>query len=165
LSTIKRLASEEVYRPHTHGKLEGLVSDDVLATLDPERLYGIAWSGQRRTKYKPGRGKRRVAEWAPREEWTPIPVDLSGSGLDRAVADRARAAVANNKKPSKVGDRFWELSGGLLRCGDCGRAMHGYRRKGRAVTTSITTAVGRRPPSRCAPTAGDTMQSISNIRR
>jgi hypothetical protein len=68
-------------------------------------------------------------EWAPCEEWTPIPVDLSGSGLDRAVADRARAAVANNKKPSKVGDRFWELSGGLLRCGDCGRAMHGYRRK------------------------------------
>jgi site-specific DNA recombinase len=60
------------------------------------------------------------------------PIDLTGSGLERAVVDRARAGVANNKKPSNAGDRFWDLSGGLLRCGDCGRAMHTYRRRRRS---------------------------------
>jgi hypothetical protein len=28
-----------------------------------------------------------------------------------------------------VGDRFWELSGGILKCGECGRNMIAYRRR------------------------------------
>jgi hypothetical protein len=35
--------------------------------------------------------------------------------------------IANNKAPSKVGDRVWELSGSLI-CHECGRRMIGYRR-------------------------------------
>jgi Recombinase zinc beta ribbon domain len=41
----------------------------------------------------------------------------------------ARRNVASNRKLSKVGDRFWELSGGLLWCGDCGRSMLPFSRR------------------------------------
>lgn len=56
-----------------------------------------------------------------------MPVDLDGSGLDRGTVDRARDAIKDNVSPSKVGDRFWELSG-VLKCAECGRNMIAYRR-------------------------------------
>ena len=52
--------------------------------------------------------------------------------------DRARDALRDNEKCSSAGRRFWELSGGIFRCADCGRALvavttlkgsKGYRRR------------------------------------
>jgi hypothetical protein len=63
----------------------------------------------------------------PREEWKALPIDLTGSGLDRATVDRARDTIKDNKPASKVGDRSWELSG-ILNCAECGRNMIAYRR-------------------------------------
>lgn len=151
-TTIKNIALEDVYRPHGCNELEGIVSADVLAGLDPEKPYGIYWFGKRRTSYKPGRGKSRVVEMTPRESWIAVPVDLTGSGLDRVVVDRARAAVKDNRSPSKVGDRLWELSG-VLFCGECGRRMISYRRAKKS---------GYNNYYRCRP--GSTVAECSNRR-
>jgi site-specific DNA recombinase len=130
--TVRNIAKEDAYRPHSREELEAFVADGrmrpaVLASLDPERDYGIAWYGRVRAR-KISNGKS-VREPAPEESWVAVPVDLSGSGLDRGVVDRARLNVESNKMPSKVGDRFWELSGGLLRCADCGRSMIAFARR------------------------------------
>ena len=37
--------------------------------------------------------------------------------------DAARTTIAGYRSPSKLGGRFWELSGALMRCGVCKRAM------------------------------------------
>lgn len=57
----------------------------------------------------------------PRESWVPIPVP--NSCIPREWVNRARASIEHNHPPSSAGLRFWELSGGILRCGSCGRAM------------------------------------------
>jgi Recombinase zinc beta ribbon domain len=48
--------------------------------------------------------------------------------VPREHLEAARRAVANNRRPSGAGDRFWELSGGVLFCGGCGRRMSPDRR-------------------------------------
>lgn len=37
--------------------------------------------------------------------------------------EAAREALAKNRRPANAGRRFWDLSGGILRCSECGRAM------------------------------------------
>ena len=37
--------------------------------------------------------------------------------------------MKDNRRPSRAGNRFWELSGGLLRCGACGRSMASTRKR------------------------------------
>ena len=54
---------------------------------------------------------------------------MPGSGVPREWVDAAREAT-RNRRPSSAGRRFWELSGGILRCGGCGYAM---------MTTSISS--------------------------
>ena len=49
----------------------------------------------------------------------PVP----NSGISRETVEAARHIVANNRPCSSNGDRFWELSGGVLRCSECGRRM------------------------------------------
>jgi hypothetical protein len=49
--------------------------------------------------------------------------------VPRELLEAARRVVANNRKPSSAGDRFWELSGGVLICGGCGRRMAPDRRR------------------------------------
>ena len=65
--------------------------------------------------------KRYSSHKKPREEWIAVPVP--DSGVPREIVDAARAAVEGNRVPSSAGDRFWQLSGGLARCGSCGRHM------------------------------------------
>lgn len=43
--------------------------------------------------------------------------------LPRELVDAARARVSGNARTSSSGTRFWELSGGLVGCGLCGRRM------------------------------------------
>jgi len=50
-------------------------------------------------------------------------VPVPGSGIPREWVKAARTAIAGCRSSSKVGGRFWELSGALMRCGVCERAM------------------------------------------
>lgn len=113
--TVRTIAKEDAYRPHAREELEALVADGrlspgVLASLDPDREYGIAWHG--RVKARKVSNGKLVREPAPEETWIAVPVDLSDSGLNRDIVDHARRNLMGNRVPSKVDDRFWELSGG-----------------------------------------------------
>jgi hypothetical protein len=100
------------------------------ARLDPHGLYGIWWFNRRRTTTTQvavagpeGREYRKKSSVAYKErnEWIAVPV--CGSGIPLEWVDAARTAVAGYRSPSKLGGRFWELSGALMRCGVCKRAM------------------------------------------
>ena len=131
---------DDVYRPHTYGEVEALVSPEVAVRLDREQLYGVWWYNRLRVRTRQvsepsenGRRYRTEASFTekPREEWIAVPVPYSG--IPREVADAARAAIKDNRRPSNAGRRFWQLSGGILRCGVCG---HG------AATRSIRAHSG-----------------------
>ena len=56
-----------------------------------------------------------------KDEWIAVPIPDAGIPLEWVEA--ARAMLAQCRSPSRVDGRFWELSGALMRCGECGRAM------------------------------------------
>jgi site-specific DNA recombinase len=56
-----------------------------------------------------------------RSEWIAVPVPESG--IPREWVDAAREAIKDNQRQSANGDRFWELSGGVLYCAECGCRM------------------------------------------
>jgi site-specific DNA recombinase len=129
---VRRMILEDVYKPHFQEEVAELVSPEVAALLSRGRRYGIWWFNRerwRRTKVSEpsSTGEGRVYRWRvgsvprPREEWVAVPVP--DSGIPRETVDAARHIVANNKPCSSNGDRFWELSGGVLRCSECGRRM------------------------------------------
>jgi site-specific DNA recombinase len=129
---VRRMILEDVYRPHTPEEAADLVSPEAAARLDWDRHYGIWWFNRerwRRTKVAEpsptGEGRvyrsKVVSAPRPREEWVAVPVP--DSGISRETVEAARHIVANNKPCSSNGDRFWELSGGVLRCSECGRRM------------------------------------------
>lgn len=127
-TTLRQVVVDDVFRPRTRVEVEAMLSPEAAAGLAEWDAYGVHWSGRKRSRFKSSRGKKRTVYETPREEWVPVPVNLTGSGLDRAVVDRARARVSENLPSAKVGSRSWELSGGVLKCGDCGRNMISYRR-------------------------------------
>jgi flagellar motility protein MotE (MotC chaperone) len=82
-----------------------------------------------------GRRYRKTHEWyqKPKEEWIGVPVP--DSGVPREVVEAARAAIEGNRRPARAGRRFWELTGGIARCGACGWTM--------CATHSTSTKKGR----------------------
>ncbi len=131
---MKQLIAHDAYRPHAYEEIKGLVNANVAARLNPNERYGIWWFGQKRhhqaQKSKNGpdgrtyhKTKKRV--WLDREKWIAVPVP--DSGIPRECVDAARERVKNNRPAAKTGARFWELSGGISRCGSCGRTMSGTR--------------------------------------
>ena len=127
---IKTMILDDVYRQHTFQEVAALVAPEVAARLDPDGLYGIWWFNRRRTtttqvavsgaegrEYK----KKSSVAYKERNEWIAVPVCDSGIPLE--WVDAARTAIAGYRSPSKLGGRFWELSGALMRCGVCKRAM------------------------------------------
>jgi site-specific DNA recombinase len=52
-----------------------------------------------------------------------VAVPVPEAGIPRQVVEAARAAIKNNRKHSSAGRRFWELSGGIIRCGVCGNGV------------------------------------------
>lgn len=48
---------------------------------------------------------------------------MPDSGVPRDWVDAARERVQKNRRTSNAGRREWELSGGVLRCAECGRVM------------------------------------------
>ena len=139
--TVKDIVREDSHLPHPPEELaalvsEGLMSEEVFSGLDPGRPYGISYYGRTRSSYVSTRSKRRKVEAVPREQWVAIPLDLSGSGLEREQVERARASIADNRATARVGDRFWELSRGFLFCAECGRVMAADARRERGRGTA-----------------------------
>jgi site-specific DNA recombinase len=127
---IRSRILDDVYRPHTYDELKQLVSPEVAARLDPNECYGVWWFNVRRITARQvaeaGSGERRYRRRTttvikPKVEWIAVPVP--DAGIPREWVDAARAAIAHNHVPSLAGHRFWELSGGVFYCGECGRRM------------------------------------------
>jgi site-specific DNA recombinase len=129
-SYIRGFLLNDLYKAHTFEEIREIVSPAVAASLDPEARYGVWWSGKRSFERKlvskngpEGRSYKyryKVKERAPEER---IGVPVPDPGIPREWVDAARAAIKNNRRPAAAGDREWELSGGILRCAECGRAM------------------------------------------
>lgn len=129
---LREYILSDVYKAHTFEELREMVAPEVLASLDPEKRYGVWWYNRRRSKRveasEPsfnGTGKiyrkREQKTPRPREEWIAVPVP--DAGISREWVEAARDAIKDNRRTSNAGRRFWELSGGLLFCGECGWAM------------------------------------------
>jgi site-specific DNA recombinase len=129
-SFIRGILVNDLYKPHTLEEICQIVSPEVAARLDPKAKYGVWWSGrkafERKLISKNGPDGRlykysyKIKERSPGER---IGVPVPHSGIPREWVDAAREAIKHNRRPARAGDRQWELSGGLLRCAGCGRAM------------------------------------------
>src|SRR5215216_181799 len=133
-SMIRDIISNDVYRPHSFEEVEPLVSQEVAARLDPQQSYGLwRWGISRLVRSQVSEigpdgkrvyRKRQVRIARPKEEWVHVPVP--DSGVPREWVDAAREAIRDNRKCFNAGRRFWELSGGILRCGECGWTMQAH---------------------------------------
>ena len=123
--------NDDVYLSHTFEEVSVLVSPEVAASLDPSSCYGVWWYGRMRHVSTPKRsitsdgtpryGKTRKSVPTPREDWIAVPVPDSGIPKEWVLA--ARKAIEENEWVSNAGHRVWELTGGVIRCAECGRAM------------------------------------------
>ncbi len=130
--TIESFITDDLYRPHTLEEIRELVTPQVAATLDPDRLYGVWYYNRKRVKSTQiseagpdGAGRvyrrRRSNSRKDRSEWIAVPVPDAGIPLE--VVEAARRTVRDYKRGSKAAGRFWELSGAIARCGVCGKAI------------------------------------------
>ena len=137
---LKRYVLDDLYRPHTFEEISALVSPEVAARLDPEKRYGVWWFNRRRTTVTHHREagphgrdykKRHRVAFKPKSEWIAVPVP--DPGIPRGWVDAARDIVSTHRATSRANGRSWELSGAMMRCGNCGRAMEAmvktYRKK------------------------------------
>jgi site-specific DNA recombinase len=127
---IKNCIVDDVYKPHAFEEIEGLIAPEVVARLNPEKSYGVWWYNRRQVKTthvsETGPEGKRYAKKVkyttkPKDQWIAVPVP--DSGVPRAVLEAARDAVRDNYRPPASRERFWELAGGVLYCGTCGRRM------------------------------------------
>jgi site-specific DNA recombinase len=127
---IRGLLVNDLYKPHTFEEIRQIVSPDVAARLDPDKRYGVWWSGRRsvdrkRVAQNGPEGRRykykyKVKVRAPEDR---IGVPVPDSGIPRQWVDAARDGLKDNRRPTNAGRREWEMSGGILRCAECDRAM------------------------------------------
>lgn len=119
--------------------MKRLVSAGVAARLDPAERYGVSWYNRRRVTVRQvgedgpgGRRYRRTqkATWKPRSEWVAIPVP--DSGVPRGLVDAARDRIKDNVSPPKKISKVWELSGGIIHCGSCGKRLFNQRSRKRS---------------------------------
>jgi site-specific DNA recombinase len=128
---VRKAILDDVYRSHSYSEIAALVSPEVAGRLDPKKRYGILWYNKvkrqnRQVSERGFDGKRAYRTKStstpkPRKEWIAVPVP--DPGIPRELVDAAREAIKDNKKSSSSGSRFWELSGGIARCAECGRAL------------------------------------------
>jgi site-specific DNA recombinase len=132
LKYIRDRINDDLYKKHTFEEVSALVSQEVALRLDPHKCYGVWWFNRRRHEVRHVaegglggerryRRQSRVTE-KPRSEWIAVPVP--DPGIPRAWVDAAREAIEDNAKPSANAHRVWELSGGILYCGECGCRMN-----------------------------------------
>ena len=128
-TTIRNIIGSELYAPHTYEEVAALVEPGEGACLDKGTVYGLwTWNTRKTTRRKvwdetAGEFKSRYSYAPrPREEWLYVPIP--DAGVSREVVEAARQSLKDNaRKPSKAAKRFWELSGGILRCGECGHTL------------------------------------------
>jgi hypothetical protein len=136
--TIRDIILDDCYKPHTFEEIEQLVNPEVATRLDTEKSYGVSWYNRRRVTKRQvpedgpeGRRYRKVQKTSekPRSEW--IAVLVPNSGVPRSLVDLARDRIKDTISPKKVASKVWELSGGIIYCGSCGRRLDNQRtRKG-----------------------------------
>ena len=129
-TSLRKLIMSDVYLAHTYEEVAQIVTPEVAAGLDSTKSYGISWYGKQRhthtNEVRIKNGKKtypriRKSVDVPREEWIGVPVPDPGIPREWVIA--ARNSIKDNVKVSNCGRRFWELTGGVLRCAACGYAM------------------------------------------
>jgi site-specific DNA recombinase len=128
--TLRKFVLSDVYLRHSYEEVAKIVSGEVAAKLELSAYYGISWYGKRRhTHHREVRIKNGKKTYprikksvdVSREEWIGVPVP--DPGIPREWVLAARDAIKDNVRTSNCGRRFWELTGGVLRCAACGGAM------------------------------------------
>jgi site-specific DNA recombinase len=126
---LRLMVASDIYRPHDHDEIAGLVTPEVAVRLDPDKQYGICWFNRQKTSVRTvsepdGNGgrryrKRKTTRIRPKEEWIAVPVPAF---LSRSLVDLARTTMESNKGAErKYLAREWELRG-IMRC-SCGSTM------------------------------------------
>jgi hypothetical protein len=124
---------DDLFRSHTFEEVVAVVSPEVAARLDKSKHYGLWWFDRLKTKARQvsevsenGRVYRRETRRSvkPKDEWIAVPVPKSR--IPRESVDSAWERIKQNRLPSRAGRRFWELSGGNIYCGGCGRRIGQY---------------------------------------
>jgi site-specific DNA recombinase len=158
---IRSFITDDVYKPHTFEEVKKLVSPEVASRLDPDRRYGVWWYNRQRVKWSQvaeegpeGRTYRKRGRYSIKDksEWIAVPVP--DAGIPREEVEAAREAVLGNRPTSKAAGRFWELSGSIMRCAACGRAMNPQK-------TSYTKRTGRKDTSTTTAARGPTATTAS----
>jgi hypothetical protein len=137
---IQSFIMDDVHRPHDIEEVANLLTPEVAATLNPDERYGVWWCNRQRVKWSQvseaspqGRIYRRRGTYSIKDKSDWITVPLSDAEIPRQVVEAARRTVLNYHATSKAAGRFSELSGSIMRCAACGRAMNvqesGYTRK------------------------------------
>lgn len=182
---IRNMIKDDAYKPHTHSEMTDLLSPEVAARLDPEKCYGVWWFNRRRVTHRQvvrraeiggGRTYRKATKLVhrPMEEWIAVPIP--DAGVPREVVEAARKAIKDNARPSAAGERSWELSGGVLRCGVCGchmRIRSAWNRKGAmrryyytcGKSNADKTACHHRKNHRALDLEGEVWEHVSCIMR
>jgi site-specific DNA recombinase len=110
-TTIRKLVLNRLYKPLSLKEVSasGLISPEVVRTLDPEEVYGLWVWGKRRRN----------------EEWLGVPIPLSNAKLSRGNVDAAAERISGNTRrpPSTMAARFWQLAGGIVYCKECGSVL------------------------------------------
>jgi site-specific DNA recombinase len=132
-SYLRRVVTEDVYKPHSYAEVAQMVAPEVAARLEESESYGIFWFNRTRTTRKresvAGEGGREY-RWRykvatnPKEQWIAIPVPHSG--IPREFVDTAREMLKNNRAPGKTGRRYWQIPSGVVCCEGCGTRMLQY---------------------------------------
>jgi hypothetical protein len=124
-----QMVLNDLYKPHTYDEIAPLLSSEVAATLDPNKLYGIWWYNRRNvsknyeSETDGNSSKRYVTRTSVRtreeQEWIAVPVPAY---LPRKLVDQARLMMRSRTGlERKHQARQWELKG-ILRC-SCGQNM------------------------------------------
>ena len=121
---LRDVVLKDAYRPHTDEQLDALVASGHLRPEVRSRAEagcGVWW-------YRGGdyEGNRHA-----------VAVPVPGAGVPRETVDEARRRLAANRPSASAGDRFWPLSGGLLRCWGCGLAVQTHTVKNSKRTGNV----------------------------
>jgi site-specific DNA recombinase len=124
-----QMVLNDLYKPHAYDEIAPLLSPEVAANLDPNKMYGIWWYNRRNvtksydTETDGDRGKRYVTRTSVRtrdeKDWIAVPAPVY---LPRKLVDQARLMIESRTGlERKHQARQWELKG-VMRC-SCGKNM------------------------------------------
>jgi hypothetical protein len=150
--TIREMICNDVYRAHGPDELIRLVeagnlSPEVLAGLDRDQRYGIAWYNRTRWERTPDDEKAIHITPNKREDWVAVPVP--DAGVLREWVDAARVTIKDNVRPSRADERSWELKGVLFCPCGCRMVPYNSRRGGKRYHYYACSRYRREGPSGC----------------